>query len=165
MSLGRQPQNPWGVLFFVFFYSLAAVTVSVSLWLLLCINQPFWPFWRADEILKNLMSQSSITWASDVILYTWNEKPGLGRECCSLLAPTSFYDCHSWCRWTRCSEWVDSVVQSLRVCDSYMTKFVFVGRPLMSACLHTLSSAWMCTWGCVFEGQRSQSCSMTTERP
>lgn len=26
-----------------------------------------------------------------------------------------------------------------------------------------LSSAWMCTWECVFEGQRSQSCPMTTE--
>lgn len=45
MSVSSQPQNPKGVL--SFFHRLAAVTVCVSVWLLLCINQPFWSSWRA----------------------------------------------------------------------------------------------------------------------
>lgn len=143
--------------------------VCVSLTFIVRLTSHFGLLGEQVEILKNLMSQSSVTWASAVILLSVNLKWEAGGRAWALFSSGT-----NWFFWLSQLPLMATVQRvSLLACAasscvwscmrSYMTKFVFVARPLMSACLHTLSSAWMCTRECVFEGQRSQSCPMTTE--
>lgn len=168
MSVSSQPQNPRGVLR-GFFTGWQLLPCACLFGFYCALTSHFALLGEQVETLKNLMSQGPVTWASAVILLSVNLTWETGGRAWALfssgtrrffwLSQLTLMDTIQWASWLSCP--ASSCVWSCM--RSYMTKFVFAARPLMSACLHTLSSVWMCTWECVFEGQRSQSCPMTTE--
>lgn len=160
----RIPEGLW--LFFSQPGSCCHVRVSLTL---LCVNRPLRSSWRAGWDTKRTVE---------------SKLEPLGLSCPSpVCKPQIRHRGRAWALFSSDSRrflWLSQLTPMDRLqrvnllvfpasscvwsCTrSYMTKFVFVARPLTSACLHTLSSAWMCTRECVFEGQRSQSCPMTTE--
>lgn len=117
---------------------------------------------RAGRDTKNLMSHSFVTSAPAVILFSvsQNEKPGVGRGRLSLLTPAAFMMVTvdvarhvAASEFTQLSDVLFGMIFCVPTCPNLSL------QPLHWC----LSSAWMCTWECVFEGQRSQSCPMTTE--